>query len=207
MRLAIVDDNFLIRENLRLVLSGEENISVVGAFGSAGEALGGLKESFPDVLLVELVLPDMPGIEFIRKARTVTPKLDIMVYTVFDDWKTVFSALKAGAMSFILKGTNPRRLVEAITELYEGGAPMSPKIARMVITGLHGENGGEYDVLSTREKEILRGMDKGLTYREIAKMLLISPHTVRTHIRNIYEKIQVKSKGEALRKARKGGAI
>ncbi len=207
MRLAIVEDNRSILESLRLVLGGEGNISVVGAFDNAEDALRDLQRVSPEIMLVDLGLPKMSGIELIRRAKTEMPKLDFLVYTVFDDWKNVFSALKAGATGYILKGTRPKELVEAVTSLHQGGAPMSPRIARMVITELHDEREDGHYALTSREKEILSGMDMRMTYKEIADKLCISPFTVRTHIRNIYEKLQAKSKGEALEKARKGGVI
>lgn len=207
MRLAIVEDNLALLENLKLILGGESDLSVVGAYDTAEGALRELGRVSPEVVLVDLGLPKMPGVEFIRRAKSELPKLEILVYTVFDDWKSVFTALKAGATGYILKGTKPRELVEAITSLHEGGAPMSPRIARMVITELHDEREDSHYALTSREKEILSGMDKHMTYRELADKLGVSPFTVRTHIRNIYEKLQAKSKGEALEKARKGGVI
>lgn len=207
MRLAIVEDNIAILENLKLVLGGEGDISVVGAYDNAEDALGNLKRVSPEIMLVDLGLPKMSGLELIRRAKTEMPKLDMLVYTVFDDWKNVFSALKAGAAGYILKGTKPRELVEAIAGLHEGGAPMSPRIARMVISELHDEREGRHYALTPREREILSGMDKRMTYKELAGMMGISPFTVRTHIRNIYEKLQAKSKEEALEKAKKSGVI
>lgn len=207
MRLAIVEDNLSLLENLKLILGGEGGITVVGAYDTAEDALRDLKRVSPEIMLADLGLPRMSGIELIRRAKTELPKLGILVYTVFDDWKNVFFALKAGATGYILKGTRPKELVEAITSLYEEGAPMSPKIARMVITEFHDEKESCSYALTAREKEILSGMDKRMTYKEIADKLCISPFTVRTHIRNIYEKLQAKSKGEALEKAKKGGVI
>ncbi len=207
MRLAIVDSNLERCESLRHLLTGEAGISVVGVFKSGKRALGDLDETAPDVVILDLDLPDMPGAELIRKLKATRPKLDVLVCTVRDDWKSVFSALKAGASGYLLKKTRPKDLIEAIDSLHDGGAPLSPRIARMVITEFHDRNGGGREWLSTRQVEILNGMDRGLTYREIAKDLMISPLTVRTHIRNIYEKLQAKNKGEAIRKAKKEGFI
>ncbi len=207
MRLAILEDNLPLLDNLRLLLGGEPDITVIGAYGTAEEALKDLDHAGPEVMLVDLGLPDMPGMEFIRRAKDAMPSLDIIVYTIFDDWVTVFAAIKAGATGYILKGTTPRELVESIKSLHQGGAPMSPKIARMVISEFHNEVVEERHLLSAREREILAGMNRNMTYKEIAKTLKISPLTVRTHIKNIYEKLQAKSKQEALRKARKQGAV
>lgn len=207
MRLAIVDGNLERCENLRHLLTGEAGISVVGVFKSGKRTLKDLDETAPDVVLLDLDLPDMPGAELIRMLRAARPKLDVLVCTVRDDWKNVFSALKAGAAGYLLKSTRPKDLIEAIDGVYEGGGPLSPRIARMVIAEFHERNGGGRDWLSARQAEILVGMDRGRTYREIAKDLRISPLTVRTHIRNIYEKLQAKNKGEAIRKAKKEGFI
>lgn len=207
MRLAIVDSNPEGRENLRRLLAGESGISVIGAFESGKKALKGLSGKVPDVVVLDLELPDMPGADLIRTMKAGMPKLDVLVYTALDDWKSVFSALKAGATGYLLKRTRPKDLIEAIAGVYEGGAPLSPKVAGMVITEFHERNGGGREWLSTRQVEILNGMDRGLTYREIAKGLRISPLTVRTHIRNIYEKLGASSKADAIRKARREGCI
>ena len=207
MRVAILEDNATLLDNLRLVLGGEGGITVVGAFSSAEEALTNLKRTSPEIMLVDIGLPGISGIDFIKLAKAEDPMLEMLVYSSSDDWKTVSSAFNAGAMGYIIKGAKPRQLLEAITDLYEGGAPMSPRIARMIVTDYHDRIDGEEDVLSQREREILTGMDKGMTYRDIAKELLISPYTVRTHIRNIYEKLPATSKADALRKAKKSGLL
>ncbi len=205
MRLAILEDNVTLLDNLRVVLGGEGGITVVGAFSTAEDALANLKRTSPEIMLVDIGLPGISGIDFIKLAKAEDPNLEMLVYSAYDDWKTVSLAFSAGAMGYILKSAKPRQLVEAIMDLYEGGAPMSPRIARMIVTEFHAKIDSGADVLSQREREILGGMDKGMTYREIAKTLLVSPHTVRTHIRNIYEKLPATSKSEALRKAKKSG--
>lgn len=207
MRLAIVEDSSPVLENLKILLGGEEDITVVGAFSNAEDALRKLETIAPEIMLVDLGLPGMSGVEFIKKAKARLPRVEVMVYTVFDDWPNVFAALKAGATAYILKGTKPKDLVEAIVGLHQGGAPMSPKIARMMIAEFYGQTEGCRYSLTAREKEILSCMDKHLTYKEVADKLGVSPLTVRTHIRNIYEKLQANSKSEALEKAKKSGVI
>jgi len=207
MRIAIIEDNLPLLENLKLLLGGETGMTVVGAFGSAEDALKSAPESSPDIVLVDLGLPGMSGVEFIKQMKAVKPHIDIMVYSVFDDWDNVFTAIKAGATGYILKGTTPRELIEGITSLHQGGSPMSPKIARMVITELHDVRVNGKDVLSQREKEIVVEMDRGLTYKQISDKMHLSPHTVRTHIKNIYEKLQVKTKHDAIHQARRTGAL
>ncbi|HWR59276.1 MAG TPA: response regulator transcription factor [Thermodesulfovibrionales bacterium] len=207
MNIIIVEDNRLLLENLKLLLSGEPGITVTGAFETAEDALKALKGSHPDVLLVDLGLPGMSGIDFIRRVKRETPSIDIMAHTIFEDKENVFSAIKAGASGYILKGSSPREIIEALNGLYQGGAPMSPKIARKVIVEFQDEGANEEYCLTQREKAIVKGIEEGLVYKEIGDKLHISPLTVRVHVRNIYEKLQAKSKQEALMKARKKGII
>ena len=208
MRLMIVEDDPLLLENLKLLLSGESGITVVGAFSSAEDALQALEKAAPEIMLADLGLPGMSGIDLIKKAKEEIPGVEIMAHTVFEDRENVFSAIKAGGSGYILKGSSPREIVEAIHELHKGGAPMSPKIARKVIHEFQDENiTNEQYVLSQREKDVVRCIEEGLTYKEISRKLKISSHTVHTHIKNIYEKLQAKDRGEALIKARKTGII
>jgi len=208
MRLVIVEDDPLLLENLKLLLSGESGIIVGGAFSSAEDALHALRKAAPDVMLADLGLPGMSGIDLIKKVKEEMPDVEILAHTVFEDRENVFSAIKAGASGYILKGSSPREIVEAIHELHKGGAPMSPKIARKVIHEFQDENTtSEQYILSQREKDVVRCIEEGLTYKEISEKLKISSHTVHTHIKNIYEKLHAKDRGDALIKARKSGII
>lgn len=207
MRLLIVEDDPILLESLKLILGGEAGITVAGAFGSAEDALRALRKSSPEVMLTDLGLPGMSGIELIKKAKDDMPSLEIMTHTVFEDRENVFAAIKAGASGYILKGSSPREIVEAIHEIHKGGAPMSPKIARKVIHEFQDENVEDQYILSQRERDIVKCIEQGLTYKEISQRLKISSHTVHTHIKNIYEKLQAKDRGEALVKARKTGII
>lgn len=207
MRLVIVEDDPILLESLKLLLSGESGITVAGAYGSAEDALRSIGSISPEVMLADLGLPGMSGIEMIKKAKEEMPQLEIMAHTVFEDRENVFSAIKAGASGYILKGSSPREIVEAIHEINKGGAPMSPKIARKVIHEFQDETVEEQFVLSQRERDIVKCIEQGLTYKEISLRLGISSHTVHTHIKNIYEKLQAKDRGEALIKARKTGII
>ncbi|OGW41655.1 MAG: DNA-binding response regulator [Nitrospirae bacterium GWD2_57_9] len=207
MRLIIVEDDPILLESLKLLLAGETGLTIAGAFGNAEDALRSLKKVSPDVMLADLGLPGMSGTEMIKKAKEEMPHLEIMAHTVFEDRENVFSAIKAGASGYILKGSSPREIVEAIHEINKGGAPMSPKIARKVIHEFQDESIEDPYVLSQREKDIVKCIEQGLTYKEISIRLGISSHTVHTHIKNIYEKLQAKDRGEALIKARKTGII
>jgi two-component system NarL family response regulator len=207
LKILIVEDNALLRENLRLLLSGEPDIEVVAAFESAEEALGELRNLLPDILLADLDLPGMNGIELIRRAKRGFPDLDTLVFTISEDRDTVFAAIKAGASGYLLKGSSPRELVEALVSLRQGGAPMSPKIARKVIREFQDAAQEEDFILSHRECEIVKSIEQGLSYKEIAERFCISPHTVHSHIKNIYDKLQAKDRQTALIKARRKGII
>src|SRR3972149_11569731 len=207
MRLAIVEDDRMLLENLKLLLSGEKSMTVVGSFSSGEEALQKMKETSPEVILTDLGLPGMPGVEFIKRAKAEMPEIEMMAFTVFEDRETIFSAIKAGASGYVLKGSTPRELIESLNTLYQGGAPMSPKIARAVIQEFQDEAASVQYLLTPKEKEVIKAIEKGFSYKEIGKNMCVSPHTVHAHIKKIYEKLQVKTRQEALIKARRQGII
>jgi len=207
MRLVIVEDDPLLLENLTLLLSGEGGITVAGSYRSAEEALKLFRSAKPEVMLTDIGLPGMSGVELIKKAKEAMPRLEIMAHTVFEDRENVFSAIKAGASGYLLKGSSPREIIESIHSLYKGGAPMSPKIARKIIQELRDDVASDEFLLTSRETEIVKLVEEGLTYKEIGQQLSISTHTVHTHIKNIYEKLQAKNRQDAIKKARKKGII
>lgn len=207
MRIAIVEDEIYLLDSLRLILGGEPDMTVVGAYSSAEEAIAKYKEAYPDIMIVDLKLPGMSGVELIKTVKADMPDIDIMVHSAFYDIGSLLPAIKAGAAGYILKGCRPSELVDALYDLRSGGAPMSPKVARAVITTFQSECQKRLCTLTKREREILEGIDSGKTYKDLAEELCLSPHTVRTHIRNIYEKLHVKSKHEAILKAHKTGLI
>jgi DNA-binding NarL/FixJ family response regulator len=207
MRLIIVEDDPLLLENLTLLLSGEEGLAVTGSYRSAEDALRGFRNAKPEVMLTDLGLPGMSGVDLIKRAKEEMPSLEIMAHTVFEDREMVFSAIKAGASGYILKGSSPREVIESIHALYKGGAPMSPKIARKIIHEFQDDVVSEQYLLTQREKEVVKRVEEGLTYKEIGERLNISTHTVHTHIKNIYEKLQAKDRNDAIVKARKRGII
>lgn len=201
MRVTVVEDIEATREGLRIILTGEPGIEVAGIHADAEAALEVLASEAPDVLLVDLGLPGLSGLELIRRVRASRPSLEILVYTIYDDWQTVYAALRAGATGYVTKGVRASEVIEAIRAIAVGGSPMSPKIARMVIADFQSA-GAAGAALTEREREILHAMARGSTYKEIAAQFGVSPHTVRTHIRNIYEKLQATNKLDALAKAR-----
>lgn len=207
LRLLVVEDDPLLRESLRVLLGGEAGLQVVGACASAEEALPLLPSAQPEAMLCDLGLPAMSGVELIRKAKQTLPALDIIVLTVSEDREAVFAALKAGATGYIVKGATPRELVEALAALRCGGAPMSPRIARLVVKTLHDTPPPEEFLLSAKERAVLAGVQQGLSYKEIAAGMNISPHTVHSHIKHVYEKLQASDKRDALAKARRKGLV
>lgn len=207
MRIAIVEDERNLLDSMCIILGGEPDITVVGAYSSAEEAIAQYKDASPDMMIVDLKLPGMSGIELIKRVKADMPDIDIMVHTAFFDMGNLVPAIKAGATGYILKGCRPSELVDAIYNLRSGGAPMSPKAARAVVTAFQSECQKGLCTLTKREREILKGIDAGLTYKELADKFSLSQHTVNTHIKNIYKKLHVKSKHEAILKAHKTGLI
>jgi len=207
LRIFIVEDDPLLLQNLTLLLEGEKNIEVVGTASNAEDAVEALKELRPHILLSDLGLPKMPGVELIRHVASHYPDILIIAHTIFEESDTVFEAIRAGASGYLLKTASPRMLVESLFELFEGGAPMSPKIARKVIAAMQQERIEEQYLLSHRELEVLKLIEKGESYGECAKALHVSVHTINSHIKNIYKKLNATCKSEALLKARQKGIL
>ena len=200
---AVVEDLDEIRNAFRVLINGSEGFSCENTFSNAEEALLQLPALQPDVVLMDINLPGKNGIECVRELTGKTPYTQYMMCTVYDDDDNIFNALSAGATGYLLKRTSPAQILEAIRDLHEGGSPMSSEIARRVVASLQKKNkpSGVTDILTEREKEILDYLSKGFLYKEIAAELSISKETVKRHIHNIYEKLQVQTRTEALNKA------
>ena len=200
--LAIIEDDDRIREYLAEQIRLCLDVDRLEEFGNAEDALLALSANPVEVALFDIQLPGMNGIECIRRLKIIHPRMQVMALTVYDNTEFVFDALKAGASSYLLKNTAPERIVESIRELYNGGSPISSQIARKVIEAFQvKETGNEYfQTLSRREQEILEQLSRGFRYKEIADRFLVSVDTVRTHIRHIYEKLQVNCRVDALKK-------
>jgi DNA-binding NarL/FixJ family response regulator len=199
----IVEDRIDIREALFLLVGSHPNFSVIGAFENAEEALGAIPELQPNVVLMDIDLPKMNGIECIKLLKPQCPRVQFMICTVYDEDEKVFEALRTGANGYILKRSPPAKLLEAIVELYHGGSPMSSDIARKIVLSFQQkpeEKIQEEYHITHREQEILQLLSKGLSYQELADKLFISSKTVRKHIFNIYEKLHVNSRMEAVNK-------
>lgn len=201
---SIVEDDNEIRESLAILINGTPGFSCEKTFGDCETAIEAIEELFPDVVLMDIGLPGMSGIEGIGKIKAKIPDLDILMLTVHGSSKLVFEALCAGACGYLLKDTPPAKLLESITEANNGGAPMSTQIARMVVTSFKTK---PYPNLTRRETEVLTQLCKGKSYRMIAETLFICEETVRRHIKNIYKKLEVSSKSEAVAKAIKENIV
>jgi DNA-binding NarL/FixJ family response regulator len=205
INVAIVEDNKTIREGLAALLNGTEGFSCKGAYADCESFLKELESHSADVVLMDIGLPGMNGIEGVKKAKQISQDINILMLTVYEESEIVYDALCAGAYGYLVKKTPPSRLIEAIREVYEGGSPMSSRIARQVISSFQNyQNDLTADSqfnLSKREKEVLQLLADGCNYQEIADELFISVDTVRHHIRNIYKKLQVHSQSEAVAKA------
>lgn len=202
----IVDDNRDLRNALEEIISMSEGYECVGTLGTAEEAIRQIPELQPDVVLMDINLgTEESGIDCVRVLKQQVPATNFMMCTVYEEDEKIFQALSAGASGYILKKTAPARLLGAIRELYQGGAPMSSQIARKVVAAFQGKPAASseteaLDGLSNREKEILEQLSKGLMYKEIAAELFISPETVRKHVYHIYEKLHVTNRIEAVNK-------
>lgn len=200
--IAIVEDEDDVREGLAMLINGSEGFRCVQTYSSAEKALPDIVKNKPDVVLMDINLPGISGIECTRQLKACQPALPVMVLTIYDDDEKIFESLKAGACGYLLKKTPPAKILEAIVELYDGGSPMSSRIARKVVQTFQaiGASSEETENLSKREHDILFYLAKGYRYKEIAEALFISIETVRTHLRNIYDKLHVRSRSEAVLK-------
>ena len=204
IKVAIVEDNDQFRTALETIVNQEKDTTLVGSYTSAEKALNALEQTPPDIAIVDISLPGMRGTELIVRLKDKIRQTQFMVCTIHDDNDTIFEALKSGASGYILKDpVTANEIVKAIHDLYNGGSPMSPFIARKVIGTFQKPMINDANsLLSQREKEVLELVAKGLLYKEIAIRLTISPETVKKHLKNIYQKLHVQNKVEALNKFR-----
>jgi DNA-binding NarL/FixJ family response regulator len=198
---AIVEDIKDIREGLKLLIDSSDGFTCTEVYVNAEDAVKELPNSQPDVVLMDINLPGINGIEAIRQIKDKCLATLFIMSTVYEDDENIFESLKAGASGYLLKKTAPSKILDAITEVVNGGSPMSTQIARKVIASFQRKNSiDETDILTPKEKEILKALAKGLRYKEIANEMNIGIETVRSHSRKIYEKLQVQSRTEALNK-------
>src|SRR5437762_614944 len=199
---SIVEDNEQLRATLARILNRAEGFRCVGQYGDAESALTGLPKDNPDVVLMDINLPGMNGVECVRQLKLAAPQILVVMLTVYEDTENIFNALAAGAAGYLLKRTKSAELLEAIREVQRGGSPMTTHIARKVTQSFHkaGPSAQATENLSQREQEVLDLLSQGHLYKEIADKLGISYETVHTYVRRIYEKLQVRTRTEAVAK-------
>ena len=211
IKVAIFEDNKLVRDALEAILNGTPGFTCCGAFADGNRWMQDIKRSDPDVVLMDIEMPGLNGIEVTTQLTATYPAIKILIQTVFNDSEKIFNALCAGASGYILKNDAPTKYLEAINEVYNGGAPMNPVVAKKVLGFFGNKNvilitpeANDYQ-LSQREKEILQLMVGGDNYKTIAAKAFISYETVRTHVKNIYKKLHVACRSEAVFKAMQQG--
>jgi DNA-binding NarL/FixJ family response regulator len=198
---SIVDDESQLRQSIETFVNGSPGFRCLSAYGSAEAAVQGLVTDRPDVVLMDIHMAGMNGIECVERLKELRPDLQIVMLTVYEDTEQIFRALSAGASGYLLKRLNPDKLLEAIKEVHEGGSPMSHSIARKVVASFQRgarANGEQPELLSPREQTVLDCLAKGLAYKQIADQLGISITTIRSYLRRIYEKLHVQSRSEAV---------
>lgn len=202
IRVALVEDNAELRRQLEPVLTQAPGFQCTGVFADAESALQTLPGNPPDVVLMDIQLPRMSGVECVARLKKLLPAVNVVMFTVYDDSERIFQALENGASGYLLKRTPPAELLKAIEEVYRGGSPMSGHIARLVVQSFHrrGPSPRPAENLTPREEEVLRLVAQGFINKEIAEQLSVSLETVRQHLKNIYAKLHVRGRTEAAMK-------
>ncbi len=204
IKVAIFEDSKPLRESLEQLVNSREDMICTGAFVDANHLIRGMEAANPDVVLMDINMPGISGIEAVQIIKEKFPNVQILMQTVFEENDKIFAALCAGASGYMLKKTTPQKMIEAIQETYNGGAPMTASVAVKVLQMFRHQSAvtkNEFIDLSEREKEILGWLVKGKSYNAIAETCFVSIDTVKTHVRHIYEKLHVHSKSEAVAKA------
>jgi DNA-binding NarL/FixJ family response regulator len=204
IRVLLFEDNKNLREGLSLYLASQEGLWLVGAFSNARDAVSIVKKQQPDVVLMDIQMPHISGIDALIEIKKVFPEVKVLIQTIFDNDDKVFQAICAGASGYILKNPNPKYYVQAINEVYLGGSHLSPNIAKKVLNMFQTKfetPSKNYIELTNRERDVLACMVKGLSYKMIADKCGITFGTVNTHVNHIYEKLHVNSATEAVAKA------
>ena len=204
IEVAIIEDQAEYRQTLKMMVNGTPGFQCIQAYADGETAVAGILQKQPDIVMADLGLPGISGIECIEQLKQAFPKIQFVVLTIKDEDDSIFSALSAGASGYLLKNTSPANIIESIREVYNGGAPMSTQIARKVIEWFRqptkARKNPYEELLTKREKQVLQLLSKGLLYKEIADELNISTETVKSHCHNIYEKLHVSNRTEALNK-------
>jgi DNA-binding NarL/FixJ family response regulator len=211
LKVTIFEDNRSLREGLYQLINGSPGLTCSGAFANCNNLVKDIETTIPDVILMDIEMPGISGIEAVKIIKEKFPDVKILMETIFDENDKIFQSICNGAEGYILKNTPPVQMLTAIKEVYEGGAPMTPSIASKVLKMFknrppESDNSEQFN-LTDREKEILKCLVEGMSYKMIADSCFISADTVNGHIKNIYKKLQVHSKGEAVAKAIRGRIV
>jgi DNA-binding NarL/FixJ family response regulator len=209
IKVLVYEDNRDLREGISFLLQATPGIKLVGAFSNVNNLKAELHALQPDVILLDIGMPGMTGLEALPIIKSLSPNTQVVMHTVFDDDDRIFLAVRSGASGYLLKGTPPAEIVQALLDVFRGGSPMTSSVARKVLQYFQQppKSHPTDHLLSQREQDILRGLMKGFSYKLIADELGISIDTVRSHIRHVYDKLQVNSKTEAILRAMKEGWI
>ena len=209
IRVAIVEDNRELREGLSHLIGATPGFAFAGSYGSCDQFFGSAGQATPDVVLMDIELPGISGIDGVKRLKESLPHVEVLMLTVFEDERRIFDSLCAGASGYLLKRTPPAKLLEAIQEAAQGGAPMTPSVARRVLQEFKGRPAArtEQIALSDREQTVLSGLVEGKTYQAIADENFISLDTVRSYVKTVYQKLQVNSKAGAVAAAMKKGLV
>ncbi len=199
--ICIIEDLIEIQNGLQTIIESDSRFELLECFGNAETAIAELPLLKPDIVLTDINLPGKSGIDCITEVKTKIPDTQFIMFTIYEDDDQVFEALKAGASGYILKNTSPEKIIDSLIELHEGGSPMSPKIARKVLSSFNViTKNNVSELISKREQEVLELLSKGFLYKEIADKLNITLSTVKRHLNHVYEKLQVQNKTEAINK-------
>ena len=199
--ICIIEDLIEIQKGLQTIIESDWRFKLIKSFENAEDAIAQLPLIKPDIVLTDINLPGKSGIDCITEIKYKIPETQFIMFTIYEDNDQVFEALKAGANGYILKNTSPEKIIEALLELNDGGSPMSPKIARKVLSSFNATtNNNVYELISKREQEVLELLSKGFLYKEIADKLNITLSTVKRHLNHVYTKLQVQNKTEAINK-------
>ena len=207
MKIIFVDDDQVQLDRYTLVLHGESSLEIAGIYSDPRLAYAELESVLPDLMITDIGMPNMSGIELIKKARAKLPEMEIIAITVHGDMPTVFDALKSGATGYLLKSISNQDMLKAIRELNSGGVPITPKIARAILLNMQMRASSISAVLSGKERNILRQINLGFGYKEVADKMCVSPHAIHYHVKSIYKKLDVNCRKDALLKAGKDGLL
>jgi len=204
IKLAIVEDDEVIRNSLAALIRRARSLHLTGDYPDGETALREIPAHLPDVVLMDINLPGINGVECVRQLKSVVPAVQVLMLTVYEDSDSLFNSLKAGASGYLLKRTASARLIDAIQDVYAGGSPMTPQLARRLVQYFSAPSGNPVSHLTPGERDFLDQLAKGYAYKEIADRMAISIDTVRSYVRTVYEKLHVHSRTEAVVKYLRG---